>query len=99
MAHPVARALHCALRRQSCGCIHFILTAEELSKFPSFLLSLLDGYIVLYSRDPHSSNEPDDAKRIVRAVREHVLRNGITRVPHKGGYYWKNLPRSTGVTR
>ncbi len=76
-----------------------ILTVEELSKFPSFLLSLLDGYIVLYSRDPHSSNEPDDAKRIVAAVREYVLRNGITRVPHKGGYYWKNLPRSTGVIR
>lgn len=63
-----------------------VLTREELLRFPSFVLTLIDGHRVLFSRD-------NEAADLVDAVRGWVARHGITRVPHKGGYYWSGLPR------
>ena len=62
-----------------------VLTRQEFLSFPPFVLALVDGNRVLYSRD-------DDAGRLVEAVDRWVEENGITRVPHKGGYYWRGIP-------
>jgi len=67
-----------------------VYTRREFLSMPSFLLTLLDAHEVMYSRE--SGSPPDEADALVHAVREWAEENGITRVPHKGGYYWRGLP-------
>jgi hypothetical protein len=66
-----------------------IYTRAEFFSFPSFVLTLLDAHDTLYSRSGDSRYE---ASMLVRAVQEYAESNGIVRVPHKGGYYWRGLP-------
>ena len=67
-----------------------VYTRREFLSMPSFLLTLLDAHEVMYSRE--SGSPTNEAEALVGAVRAWAQEHGITRVPHKGGYYWRGLP-------
>ncbi|TVQ23781.1 MAG: nucleotidyltransferase domain-containing protein [Spirochaetaceae bacterium] len=67
-----------------------IYTLDEFRRMPSFVLSLLDGSETLYSRELPDGTRAD--KDCLRRVEAYVADNGIERVRHKGGYYWRGLP-------
>ena len=69
-----------------------VYTLAEFRRMPSFVLSLLDASRTLYSRPlPDGS---DAAADCLKRVRRFVSENGIERVQHKGGHYWRGLPTS-----
>jgi hypothetical protein len=62
-----------------------VFTRPEFTRMPTFLLSLLDAHVIWYSRG-------NEAQELLGAVVSYADRYGITRVPHKGGYYWRGIP-------
>ena len=66
-----------------------VYTRAEFLSFPPFVLTLLEAHDTLYSR---TGDSRDDAPALMQAVRNYAESSGITRVPHKGGYYWRGLP-------
>lgn len=69
-----------------------VYTLAEFRRMPSFVLSLLDASRTLYSRPLPDGT--DAAADCLKRVRRFVAENGIERVQHKGGYYWRGLPTS-----
>jgi len=75
-----------------------VLTKAEFLSVPPFVLSLLEAHHVLYSRDragevrSEDAHLTDEATSLLHAVRRYASDHGITRIPHKGGAYWRGLP-------
>ena len=73
------------------------ITSDPAFRFanslPSFVLTLLDAHRIIYSR---TTADGDEAASLVKAVEDYVREYGITKEPHKGGYYWRGIPNAAG---
>ncbi len=68
-----------------------IYTRREFMSFPSLLLTLTEGNVILYSKDSQGG-QAGEAEQLLHALQGFVEKNGIERIPHKGGYYWRGIP-------
>ena len=64
-----------------------VLTIEEFREFPPIVLALLDAREIWYPSP--SEGEPGTAVDLLTELASHARREDITRVPFRGGHYWR----------